>query len=114
MELKTLTKEDLPKKRRSDKSLHIPVIYKGKVRYVSDLNFSDHERVYLEDNKGKSVRIDSLLLITKNGKPFNLDKELKSIEQEMDEIMKRWHFLAEKKIFLKHKFTEHIKQCPQK
>jgi hypothetical protein len=106
MEFKVLTKEDLPKKRRSANSLHIPVIYRGKVRYVADLHFSDHERVYLEDHRGKSVRMSSLILVTKNGKPFNLDKELDKIQAEIDDLQSRWQFLMEKKIYLKHKLTQ--------
>ena len=53
----------IPKKRFSDKSLHILVkTEKGTKKFVCDIHFHDYKLCYLEGAKGKTTKISSLFI----------------------------------------------------
>lgn len=58
-----LLREDLPKKRRSEKSLHLPVLFSGQLRHICDINFADDSLCWLERAKGIPTPIAKLNLI---------------------------------------------------
>jgi len=63
MKTRQLLRTDLPKKNSTGKSLEILVLYKKKIRVVSDIHFHYDELCYLKENKGQPVSISELLLI---------------------------------------------------
>ncbi len=63
MKARKLLRTDLPKKRTSFHSLHIPVLLKGKKRYVCDIPFANEKLCYLENGKGISAQIEDLQLL---------------------------------------------------
>ena len=73
-----MTRGHLPTKRRSNNSLHFPVIYMGRKRFVSDINSADDTLCYLENGNGMKVRIVDLFII--QSVPRRLYSNLKSIQ----------------------------------
>ena len=65
METRQLLRSDLPKRRFSPDSLHIPVLQNGVVKYISDIHFANNDLCWLEGGKGKPTKIKELKLITK-------------------------------------------------
>ena len=63
MKTRQLLRTDLPKKRRSCESLHIPVLLNAKKRFICDIHFANDELCYLENAKGFLTKISKLQLI---------------------------------------------------
>jgi hypothetical protein len=61
--LRPLTRKDLPKKTGTG-SLHIPVVYKNKLRFVCDISYGSDQLCWLENNDGIPVLIKECELIT--------------------------------------------------
>ncbi len=63
MQTRQLLKTDLPQRRRSVKSLHIPVLYNGQKKYICDIHFGNNDLCYLENCNGIPTKIENLELI---------------------------------------------------
>jgi|GEM_PF-3089856 hypothetical protein len=63
MKTRPLLRTDLPKKRSTCDSLHIPVLLKNKKRFICDIHFANDHLCYLENAKGIPTRIRNLQLI---------------------------------------------------
>jgi len=74
-----LERSDLPKKRSSGESLHLPVITKrGVKKFICDIHFGDEALCYLEGAKGKPTKINTLLI---EDKTLKMKKETKGLSQ---------------------------------
>jgi len=90
MKSRQLKRWDLPRIRRSAKSLHIPVLLKGKKRFVCDIHFADNSLCYLEGAKGKPTKIRDLQLLldarTADGIKFEIKRKRKKLDDKRDEV----------------------------
>ena len=58
-----LKRSDLPKRRNSWQSLHIPVLYDHQKRYISDIHMADEALCWLEGANGKPTKIEEIELL---------------------------------------------------
>lgn len=87
MKTRQLLKTDLPKKRRSVKSLHIPVLYNEKRVHICDIHFGNNEFCYLENCNGIPTKIENLQLILDGRNTYDLKKEISRKEIKQKEFL---------------------------
>lgn len=89
MKTRQLLRKDLPYRRISQHSLHVPVIFDGIKKYVCDIHFGDIELCYLEDNNGIPVRINKLLLITDQRSNEDIQNEIILKQQKIEQFSEK-------------------------
>lgn len=100
MQTRQLLITDLPKKRRSANSLHIPVVFNGKERFICDIHFTNKELCYLENSKGNPTQINKLQLIENYNKE-NIIKKLELKEKQFAKLNKKQNDLLKEIVLLK-------------
>lgn len=84
-----LLRTDLPKKRISGNSLHIPVLLKGKKRFIVDIHFAKIELVFLENAKGIPTEIGMLKLITDGRSKVDIRKQIEGKQQRLLSLIEK-------------------------
>jgi hypothetical protein len=83
MKTRPLLRTDLPKKRSTCDSLHIPVLLKNKKRFICDIHFANDHLCYLENAKGIPTRIRNLQLINLSQHVQKLQREIMKLKSEL-------------------------------
>lgn len=89
MKTRKLLRTDLPKRRSSCKSLHLPVLLNGKKRCICDIHFANDELCYLEDNKDVPAKISKLRLITDERSKEDIRNEIKQKQTKLGELFEK-------------------------
>jgi len=101
MKTRQLLRTDLPKKRRTCDSLHIPVLLNGKKRFICDIHFINDDLCYLENAKGIPTRISNMQLIINGRSKEDIRNEIERKQKKQRELSQHVQKLQRKIMKLK-------------